>query len=271
MFCGGLMRIKINDKYHAMQLRSKFQDIKEEIVLSATLNIVYFHKKSEKAIQVKMNHQLNAMETTIHQINPKFQEKSKKYDKIKQEMMETLDSYEKVLKQLANQYDEKMQQMILKKLALEFELLTEIVRKNLQSEEETKKEKSIFELEKQIKKMSQKIRNLDTEKNNKIFEAMEVGGKELTSDLKKTRKIKKITTFFSNRFYTDQVILKSLILPMRQRIDEFQVNELKKVVEKVKEFNLVMVQDSIKSVQNKILENPKNQAVFQKIGIRKKQ
>lgn len=256
------MRIKTNDKYKAIPppLCSNIKKIKDEIVLGATLNIVYFNKKSDQTINVKMNHQLTSMETTIHQINPKFHEKSKNYDKVKQEMIETLDIYEKALKQLADKYDEELKQMIYEKVKLESKLLVEIVQ-SLQSEGEQQKQR-IFQLEKKIKKLSKKIQNLDTEKINKIFQAMEVGGKDLSVTLKKPRKITKITTFFSNRFNTYQVILKSLILPMKQRIDEFKVNELKRVDEgKVKELDLNKVQDKIKSIQNKVLETLKNESI----------
>lgn len=263
------MRIKTNDEYNAMLLRNNYEEIKEEIALNAVLKIVYFDKKSNQTINVKMNHQLNSMEATIHQINPKFQEKSKNYDKIREEMVQVLDSYEDALKQFANKYDEKLKEMLFQKVELESKLLMAVLLGVIKSEEYKENRKYIFKLEKKIKQLNKKIENLDSEKANKIFEAMEIGGRELTVNLKKPRKITKITKFFSNRFNTYNVIMKSVIAPLNQRIDEFKVNELKKVDGEVKEIDLNNIQDRIKSIQNAVLEDSQNKLICKEIGVLK--
>ena len=307
------MRIKTKDEAVLKYLKDKYENLKEENILSATLSILYFNKKSAQVIQVKMNHQLNSMETAIHQINPKFQEKSKNYAKIEEEMITSLDAYERVLKQLANRYDEKLKELIFQKLKLETKLLIAILTKqylyqkemkhkkvssviksvgsviekvkskvnpkeqvdvgfihriedqkqieqelkedSIQSDEYKQNRKLIIKLEKEIKLLNKKMQKLDTEKVNKIFEAMEVGNKELTINLKKPRKLSKITKFFTNRFHTYNVIMKTVINPLNQRIEECKANELKKANLKIKDLDLKDIQNKLKSIQENELED----------------
>lgn len=286
------MRIKTKDEGISKELQDKYQKIKEEITLSAMLYSVYFNKKSSQMINRKVNHQLNAMEVMIHQINPKFQEKSKNYSTIKEEMIASLDRYEKALKQLAEKYDETLKEMIFQKVELETKLLMASLEKqqiflkeekdkeffskekgkekDKQTEEVEENRKFIIKLEKDIKQLNTKMQNLEKEKDNQLFQAMEVGGKELTVNLRKPRKISKITSFFSNRFNTYHVIIKSIINPLNQRIDEFKVNELKKVDGNIKEFDFMTVQDKIKEIQDNVLEEFQNKLICKSLKIKNK-
>lgn len=282
------MRIKTKDETTLKGLQDKYEEINGEITLSAVLHSVYFNKRSIQTINTKVNHQLNAMEVMIHQINPKFQEKSKHYETIQKEMIASLDAYERALKQLAEKYDEALKEMIFQKVELETKLLMASLEKQqiCLKEEKNKKffskdkdehteevkenRKFIIKLEKDIKQLNTKMQNLEKEKDNQLFQAMEVGGKELTVNLKKPRKISKITTFFFNRLNTYQVILKSVINPFNQRIDEFKVNELKKVDGKMKEFDFIAIQDKIKKIQDDVLEEFQNKLICKNLKIKNK-
>ena len=286
------MRIKVKNEGISKDLQDKYQKIKEEITLSAMLYSVYIHKRSIQIMKRKVNHQFNAMEVMIHQINPKFQEKSKNYRTIKEEMIASLDAYEKVLKQLAEKYNQTLKEMMFRKVELETKLLMASLEKQQiclkkeknkkffskekakdkdeHTEEVKENRKFIIQLEKDIKQLNTKMQNLEQEKDNQLFQAMEVGGKELTVNLKKPRKISKITTFFSNRFNTYHVIVKSIINPLNQRIDEFKVNELKKVDGTIKEFDFIAIQDKIKEIQDNVLEEFQNKLICKSLNIKNK-
>lgn len=319
------MKIKIKDEQQEKLLQNKFEEIKEEIILSAFLKLVYCDKNSKQKVQVKVNHQLNAIKNEMHQINPRFQEKSKHYDKVNEEIIKILERYEKVLKQFANRYDEKIKELVLQKVEIESKLLMAIVTKEylykkelkeknkpsfiksfgnavekikskthskepldvtlinrvqdqkevqakleedaLQSEEYKENCEWIVQLEKELKDIQKRILNLDEEKINKIFEAMEVGGKELSINIRKPRKIAKITKFFVNRLNTYHVILKNIIEPMNHRIDEFQVNELNKVEDKIKECDFEALQEQIRNAQNQVLKDFQNKVICKEMGL----
>ena len=123
------MRIKTNDKYTSMLLKNRYENIKNEIHLSAILNRVYSEKLTGEIIRTKVTNQFNSMETSISRINPKFGEKAKNYDKMKQQMMETLDHYELNLTQLSQIHNAEIEELILKKVEIESKLLMAILTK----------------------------------------------------------------------------------------------------------------------------------------------
>ena len=69
------MRKKTKDKDTFIMLKSMYEKVDSEIILSAKLNRLYADKVSSEIVNEKVTHQLNAMEASIHQINPKFQPK----------------------------------------------------------------------------------------------------------------------------------------------------------------------------------------------------
>lgn len=317
------MRIKTNDKYISMVLKNIYENVKEEIVLSATLNRVYVEKISKEVIGTKINNQVNSMEVSINRINPKFiEKKSKNYEKIKEEMIKTLDNYEEVLKQFCQIYDKQIEDLILKKVELESKLLIAIVAKQdlceketeetnpkeiivkgintvvnkikgkisqkepvdvslihrLQDGQDIKKEleqseeykdnqRYIIKLEKEIKVLNKKINKLNDEKIQNVFSAMESENKALSTEIKKPRTFKNITKFFVNRLKTYNVVMKNIIDPMNQRIDEFKVNQLENINGQSKDMNFTELQKNIKSVQDDILEDIKNKLLLKKVGI----
>ena len=59
-----------------------------------------------------------------------------------------------------------------------------------------------------------------------IYDAMEIGTKELAVDIKKPKMFSKITRFFVSRFNTAKVIENTIINPLNLRIENFKNNEL---------------------------------------------
>ena len=274
------MRIKTNEKYASIVRKNRCENVKNEITLTAILNSVYAQKISNETIQTKVNHQIQSIETAINRINPKFGEKSKNYDKIREQIVDILSQFEANLKQFCEVADNEIQEKILQKVELESQLFMAILNEQLREPNEKKMAKAkdknkpkqneknpVGKLEKEVRKMTQKINELNEQKVKKIFDAMETENKAISTQIRKPRTIKKITKFFANRFNTYNVIVKSVLEPIRQRVDEFKVNELERVEFKNQEFDLKEVEEKIKEKEKNVFENEENKKICQKLNI----
>ena len=242
------MEDKTKDKESLMQQEND-EAIKNEIVLTAILNAIYAQKISKETIQIKVRNQLNSMQVSMDKINPKFSEKSKNYDKVKQQTREILDQYENHLVQFCQIWDTKIQEVILKKVELESKWLVEVMKNR-----EKEKHGNPKNLEKEIKIAKKKINQLNEQKVRKVFEAMETGEKAISTQIRKPRTIKKIGKFFMDRFHTYRVIVKSVLEPVEKRVNEFKEEALKEVDWKNTEFDLQEVENKIREMQRKILK-----------------
>lgn len=136
-----------------------------------------------------------------------------------------------------------------------------------QSDEYKQNQFYISKLEKEIKIINRKVKELENEKIDKMFNAMEVGDKSLSTQIRKPRTFKKITKFIVNRINSYNIIMKNIIIPFKQRIDEFRVNELKKVTNKVDEFDLKEWEKEIISIQKQEFNKFDNKLIFQKLKL----
>lgn len=323
---GKIMKVKTKEKEAVLTLKNIFENTKNEITLSAILSCVYAEKLSKETVQTKVTNQWNAMEVSIHRINPKFVQKSKNYEKIKQEMISTLNNYETNLNGFCQICDAEIQELILKKVELEAKLLMAIVTKEYLTQKGQKespiKDKNVIvhhfgamieklkpknrkqvdvslinriqdgkevekdikrkmqyseefksnlvyirKLEKEIRMVSQKIKELNEQKVRKALDAMEAGDKMLSTQIRRPHTIKRITKFFANRFQTYHVIQKNVIEPIVYRIDEFKVNELNKIEIHNQEFDLEGVKREIETRQNQILQKIDNKVILKNVGI----
>lgn len=274
------MRIKTNDKYASIMLKNRYENVKNEITLTAILNSVYAQKISNETIQTKVNHQIHSIETAINRINPKFGEKSKNYEKIKEQILDILNEFEANLKEFCEVSDKEIQETILQKVELESQLFMAVLRKELLEPNEKKQPKpkdknkpkqnvknTVETLEKEVRKITQKINELNEQKVKKIFDAMETENKAISTQIRKPRTIKKITKFFVNRFNTYNVIVKSVLEPIRQRINEFKVNELEKVDFQNQEFDLKEMEKEIREREKNVFESEENRKICESLGI----
>lgn len=274
------MRIKTNDKYASIMLKNRYENVKNEITLTAILNCVYAQKISNETIQTKVKHQIQSIETAINRINPKFGEKSKNYDKIKEQIMDILSQFEANLKQFCVVSDNKIQETILQKVELESQLFMAVLSKELLEPNEKKQPKqkdknkpkqnvknTVGTLEREVRKITQKINELNEQKVKKIFDAMETENKAISTQIRKPRTIKKITKFFANRFNTYNVIMKTVLEPIEHRIDEFKINELEKVDFQNQEFDLKEMEEKIKEKEKNVFENEENKKICESLGI----
>lgn len=95
------------------------------------------------------------------------------------------------------------------------------------SVEDKKHNKEYMEkIEKEIALIDSEISKLNERKIKYIYDAMEVGGSELTTTIKKPKVFKKITRFFASRFNTAKVVKTNIIDPLNLRIESFKNNEL---------------------------------------------
>lgn len=107
------------------------------------------------------------------------------------------------------------------------EQLTARIKKT--KEEEQFNRDRIAKVEKEIYLINEEIKRINERKKQNILEAMEVGGKWVTTTIKKPRTFSRITRFFASRFNTPKIIIKTIIEPLNERIDDFVNNELANV------------------------------------------
>ena len=96
-------------------------------------------------------------------------------------------------------------------------------------EEEQFNRDRIAKVEKEIYLINEEIKRINERKKQNILDAMEVGGKWVTTTIKKPRTFSKITRFFASRFNTPKIIIKTIIEPLNARIEDFVNNELANV------------------------------------------
>lgn len=113
---------------------------------------------------------------------------------------------------------------------VEFEIeeqLTARIQKT--KEEKTQNKDRISKVEKEIHLINEEIKRINERKKQNLLNAMEVGEKWVTTTIKKPRTFTKITRFFSSKFNTPKLIIKTIIEPLNLRIEEFVNNELANV------------------------------------------
>lgn len=224
------------------------------VELNAIFYRVYIEKISMEIINTKVNNQINSVKISINQINHKFTEKSKNYDKVNEHIVCAMEKYEKNLKIVCNMYDEKIEQYILKRFELENKLFGKNTNPNIAEKKRKpfleKKNKNIDvkeeneecirnKIKEEIKKVNNTIAKLNEEKISKLYGAMEMGGNEVSTQIRRPRKIKSIAKFFSNKFNTYKTIERNVIIPLNMRIDEFKNKNLDMKYSNKEEFELV--------------------------------
>lgn len=136
--------MEINTEEKAILELKKFCDTAtENIEMSAIINRALADKKSVNIINEKVSAEYNAIQAGIYNINSNFNENSKKYAEIKQEILNVLTEYEAVLTEYSEYYDLKIEKLITQKAELESHLVGKIF-----TEEELKTEKFFKEKEK---------------------------------------------------------------------------------------------------------------------------
>lgn len=293
------MEENISEEYATLALKRFYDNATDNIQMSALVNRALVDKVSTETINQKVNNQLNSIHASMYRINPKFNETSKNYGFVKQEILDVLTDYEKVLTEYSDFYDNQLEELILKKLELESHLVGKIFkeealkysenkntkikennkikisfsqkaksafekfsfRKNeekmvnvqdinrlqdcidLESEESERIDKNISKLqeinktnmseivgiENEIAKLTMEIQNMNNKKKNGLENAMETREKWISITLRKPSVFTKAKSYFANKFTTTKVITRTVIAPLKIKINEFRLKELKEL------------------------------------------
>ena len=156
---------------------------------------------------------------------------------------------------------------LINKMKDEEDINQEMNEKNQYSEEYKDNQRYISKLESEIKKLKKKISQKNEEKISKIFESMEVGNKEISTEIRKPHTFKNIKKFFVNKFNTYNVIMRNVIEPVYRRIDEFKVNEIGEVSINIEEFNLENIENLLEEKYKNVFNNAENMAICKELGI----
>lgn len=110
-------------------------------------------------------------------------------------------------------------------VAIELEQqLSNKIEKKVKDKNENKE--FLDKIEKEIAMIDTEITRINDRKKESIYNAMEVGNKEIATTIRKPRVFKKITRFFVSRFNTSKVVETTIIEPLNLRIDNFRNSEL---------------------------------------------
>lgn len=118
----------MGEEYASLALRRFFDTTTNNIEISALVNRALADKISTETISKKVNNQLNSIYVQMSRINPKFNESSKNYKTIKQEILDVLTDYELALTELGDHYDVQLEELILRKVELEANLVGKVFR-----------------------------------------------------------------------------------------------------------------------------------------------
>lgn len=113
----------LTDQEICIKLKKLYDENESKIKTNAMVSRAYADKVSSSVITDKVNAQMNSIKAGIYSINPKFKDGSKNYEQTKKLVSETLASYEAALLELSEFYDGKIEQLILRKVELEANLI----------------------------------------------------------------------------------------------------------------------------------------------------
>ncbi len=158
----------------------------------------------------------------------------KENDKVKKSVKENIKTVlEKIKTKRSNnaEVDPKMITNLLDQQEVAIELeeqLSNKIDKTVKDKNENKE--FLSKVEKEISMIDTEINRINDRKKESIYNAMEVGNKEMITTIRKPRMFKKITRFFVSRFNTAKVVETTIIEPLNSRIENFKNTELSSMV-----------------------------------------
>jgi len=129
----------IGEEYAGVALKRFYDTATNNVQTSALVNRALADKISTETINQKVNNQLNSIYASMNRINPKFNENSKNYGIIKQDILDVLTDYELALTEFSDYYDNKLEKLILRKVELESNLIGKVFREENIKKDENKK------------------------------------------------------------------------------------------------------------------------------------
>ena len=223
----------IEEKKDVALLFKKFiNDANEKIIVEAAVERAFTDKTTTETVNHKVNSQVNVLNFGIRRINSKFTEKSKNYDIVKEQILDSITKYESVLNQMAEFYDSKIEQLIVRKLELQTNLVGKIARQK-------------YLINKQ--KLNNKVKENATIKN-----LLKTGLKKAIEKIKIKRQKEEIEPKDKKSYEKEQIIKKA---NTAEQLDK-KIKENKEQIDKInKEIYLT-------TSEIKILNDRKKQALY---------
>ncbi len=158
----------------------------------------------------------------------------KENDKVKKSVKDNIKSVLEKIKTKRNnnvEVDPKMITNLLDQQEVAIELDQQLSNKIEKTVKDKKENKEFLEkLEKEITMIDTEITRINDRKKESIYNAMEVGNKEMTTTIRRPRVFKKITRFFISRFNTAKIVETTIIEPLNARIENFKNSELSSMI-----------------------------------------
>lgn len=198
-----------------LALKKLYDESENRVKTDAIINRAYTEKISMETINEKVEAQMNAIKTSIYEINPKFKEGSKNYDTTKSAIVKAMTEYEQALKELSEFYDGKIELLILRKVELEANLVGTLINEEYLYEniEKKKYQKENDEAKKSISHTLRKVfdKIIDKKKGReevdvRLFQNMQDGkdiedelDSDLNSKVEKTKEEQKENKMFLSK------------------------------------------------------------------------
>ncbi|MBR3614256.1 MAG: hypothetical protein IKL55_03665 [Clostridia bacterium] len=158
----------MTDQEICINLKKLYDETESKIRTNAMVSRAFIDKISTNVINDKVNAQLNSIKTGIYNINPKFKDGAKNYEQTKKLVSETLVAYESALLELSEFYDGKIEQLILRKVELESELIGSILneeyfrQKLIRNNQQKENDKVKLSVKDSIKAALERLKNKKT-------------------------------------------------------------------------------------------------------------
>lgn len=223
------------------EFREFIKQADEKARIEAILERAFSDKITTETINQKVNAQVNSINFGIKKINSRFTEKSKNYDIVKEQILDSMTRYEEALKQMGEFYDEKIEQLVIRKMELQTNLIGSIARQQYL-----------------IKKKN--IKN-SVKDNDKIKNILALGIKKAIDKIKEKKQKNTIDITEINKLKDKEEIEKEHAIKIKNsiQITDEEIKANKNYMEKInKEIYLI-------SIEIKKLNERKKEALFNAI------
>ncbi len=112
-----------NNENKANLFQSFIKHSNENIKVEAVVERALADKITSENVNQKVKNQVNSIKYGIKKINSKFTENSKNYDIVKEQILDCITRYEDTLRKIGDFFDGKIEQLIVRKLELQTDLI----------------------------------------------------------------------------------------------------------------------------------------------------
>ncbi|MGN1298487.1 MAG: hypothetical protein ACI4UE_00665 [Candidatus Scatovivens sp.] len=227
-----------NKKSKSLTFKDFINKTENEIKIEAILERALCDKITIETVNQKVNAQVNSINFGIKKINSKFTEKSKNYYIVKEQILDSMTRYESALKQLGEFYDGKIEQLIIRKLELQTNLVCNIVRQQYL--------------------MNRKNIKSTAEDNDKIKNVLTLGIKKAIEKIKEKKNKNKVDILDINKLRDKEEIEKEQTIKIKNSISiiDSKIEENKKLIEKANK-EIFLITSEIKKLNDR-----KKEALF---------